>query len=84
MSFGVHARPRAGFLLFADACLVLQVLRVAGCFWNQPELFEGLRQLTAVTQLRCADASDTVSLKLLRSKCWLHGGHECLLWANAD
>lgn len=34
----------------------LQVLRVAGCFWNQPELFGGLRQLTAVTELRCASA----------------------------
>lgn len=32
----------------------LQVLRVAGCFWNQPELFGGLRQLTALTELRCA------------------------------
>jgi hypothetical protein len=31
----------------------LQVLRVAGCFWNQPELFGGLQQLTALTELRC-------------------------------
>lgn len=30
----------------------LQVLSVAGCFWNQPELFGGLRQLTALTELR--------------------------------
>jgi hypothetical protein len=35
----------------------LQVLRVAGCFWNQPELFGGLRQLTALTELRCASGS---------------------------
>lgn len=32
----------------------LQVLKVAGCFWNQPELFGGLRQLTALTELRYA------------------------------
>ena len=31
---------------------LLQVLRVAGCFWNQPELFGGLRQLTVLTELR--------------------------------
>lgn len=35
----------------------LQVLHVAGCFWNQPELFGGLRQLTALTELRCASSS---------------------------
>jgi hypothetical protein len=32
----------------------LAALSVSGCFWNQPESFGVLRQLTALTELRCA------------------------------
>lgn len=52
-------------------------LAVSGCFWGCPELFGGLRQLTRLTQLRCAARPVMPACGAAASACF--SLHACLV-----